>query len=153
MIPEIMIIDLLNLINKQKPFHYNYHCLDSYTGHVFYTCQRMMCLIKRSMNSLNIKKVRLVIWSNASVMCKIESQGSFSLGNRHNLYCSPTFNQLYIFIYEIDIDKKVRQMKLLLYGYIMTVKKYSPIQSGYWKPNAIVLKLSIIFFAISCPNM
>lgn len=58
-----------------------------------------------------------------------------------------------IFIYEIDIDKKVRQMKLLLYGYIMTVKKYSPIQSGYWKPNAIVLKLSIIFFAISCPNM
>lgn len=122
MIPEIMIIGLLNLINKQNLFHYNYCCLESYTGHVFYTYQRMTCLIKRSMNSLNIKKVTLVIWSNASVMCKIESQGSFSLENRHNLYC----NQLFIFIYEIDIDKKVRQMKLLLYGYIMTVKKLFP---------------------------
>lgn len=71
MIPEIMIIDLLMLTNN-KTFHYNYHCLDSYIEHIL-SYQRTMCLINRSKNSLNIKKMKLVIWSNALVICKIDS--------------------------------------------------------------------------------
>ena len=84
MIPEIMIIDLLNLTNKKKLN--NYHCLDSYIGHVFYMYQRMMCLINRSMNSLNIKKVELVIWSNALVICKIGNRRVLSVSRIGIIY-------------------------------------------------------------------